>query len=135
LAARISDLFHVHCQFDCAQPVLIEDKNIATQLYRIAQEAATNSIKHGRAKKISIGLSAPAELLILSISDDGVGFKKSSHGQPGLGMRIMSHRAGLIGGTLIVQKRAEGGVKVVCALAKISAANPNINDEQSTLKI
>ena len=54
----------------------------------------------------------------------GAGSRKPRISAPGLGMRIMTHRAGLIGGTLIVQKSFEGGVKVVCALSKTTASKP-----------
>src|SRR5581483_6019290 len=58
LAARTSQRNDVVCTFDCAEPVLIRDNQTATHLYRMSQEAVTNAIKHGRAKRISISLTA-----------------------------------------------------------------------------
>ena len=83
LAANVTDLFKVSCRFECRQPALIEDNAAPTHLNRIAQEAVTNSIKHGRAQQIKIGLSSTSERIVLTISDNGVGFKKLA--KPGKG--------------------------------------------------
>lgn len=115
LAERAEALFRVECEFKCEPPVRLADERVATHLYRIAQEAVTNAIKHGRAKRIEIALTATPELMMLAVSDDGVGFLEVARG-PGLGMQIMTHRAGLVGGTLLVQHREAGGVKIVCVL-------------------
>ena len=61
------------CRFDCDEPVLIHDADVATHLYRIAQEAVNNAIKHGDAKNIVISLSAENARGMLRIEDDGPG--------------------------------------------------------------
>lgn len=124
LASRITDLFKVSCLFDCAPPVPVRDNAAATHLYRIAQEAVTNSIKHGRAQEIKIGLSAAEGRIILMVSDNGVGLKKSAGRRKGLGLRIMRHRAGVMGGTLEVQNHKGGGVDVICSVGKNGAQKP-----------
>ncbi len=116
LAKRVSDLFQVACHFECPQPVLIEDNNLATHLYRIAQEAVTNAVKHGQARQIKIGLSSAPGKIILAVDDDGVGFKPGQRASKGLGMRIMNHRASMIGGDFSVQKKAGGGTAAVCTV-------------------
>ena len=116
LAGRFSDLFKVSCRFECPEPVLIADNAVATHLYWIAQEAASNAIKHGRARQIEIKLSASAEGIALAVDDDGVGFRPSGQRQAGMGLRIMNHRAGIIHGQLIVQNRSGGGTNVVCTV-------------------
>jgi len=118
LATRVTSVFKVSCRFDCQQPVLIEDNTMATHLYRIAQEAASNSIKHGQAQQIKILLSSSPERITLAVSDDGVGFKTSAGPRLGLGLRTMNHRASLIGGTLVVQRKIEGGAEVVCSVRR-----------------
>ena len=92
LAAHVSDLFKISCQFECPRPVLIENNATATHLYRIAQEAVTNAIKHGRARGIKIELSSTSKQVILTISDDGTGFKPGAKGENGLGLRIEPSR-------------------------------------------
>jgi PAS domain S-box-containing protein len=116
LAGRITDLFKVSCQFECPQPVTIEDNTQATHLYRIAQEAVTNSLKHGRAQQIRIGLFSTPERITLAVDDDGAGFKPGERHSKGLGLRIMTHRAGMIGGSFSVQKRAGGGTVAICTV-------------------
>jgi signal transduction histidine kinase len=56
LASTTEQLFKIRCRFDCGEPVLIQDNAIATHLYRIAQEAIHNAIKHGHATNVSITL-------------------------------------------------------------------------------
>lgn len=125
MATRVSDLFKVSCQFACAQPVLIEDNTMATHLYRIAQEAVTNSFKHGKAQQIKIELSSTPKRIILAVNDDGVGFKRSERRSKGLGLRIMNHRAGMIGGNFVIQKKAGGGTVAVCTVQINNGPTPN----------
>ena len=98
-AATTSELFKVACRFECDSPVLIHDPATAGHLYRIAQEAVGNAIKHGRAKNILIRLDASEESTVLSIKDDGVGLPEALPKKRGMGLRIMAHRAAMIGGT------------------------------------
>jgi PAS domain S-box-containing protein len=116
LAARVTDLFKVSCHFECQRAVLIEDNTMATHLYRIAQEAITNAIKHGRAQRIEIRLSSAPERITLVVNDDGVGFKSDVRRQKGMGLRIMNHRAAMIGGTVVVQTKRGGGTEAVCTV-------------------
>ncbi len=118
LAAHVSDLFKISCQFECPRPVLIENNATATHLYRIAQEAVTNAIKHGRARGIKIELSSTSKQVILTISDDGTGFKPGAKGENGLGLRIMNHRAGILGATLTIKNKKDGGTDLVCTMEK-----------------
>jgi PAS domain S-box-containing protein len=134
LAASITELFHVACEFECLRPVRITDNIMATHLYRIAQEAVTNALKHGHAAKIKIGLSATPERIILAIADDGVGFRRSAGKKTGLGLRIMSYRAGMIGGTLVVRKKRKRGTEVTCALENATMFKPPNDDGQTTAK-
>jgi signal transduction histidine kinase len=126
LTTRVTDLFKVSCRFECPRPVLIEDNTVATHLYRIAAEATTNAIKHGRAQQIEIRLSSAPEQIMLVVSDDGVGFKAGARRQPGMGLRIMNHRASMIGGAVVVQGQRGRGTEVVCTVrstAGVNAAN------------
>src|SRR5688572_11448721 len=59
LAASTSRIPGVKCRFRCDPPVCIQDVTTATHLYRIAQEAVNNALKHGRAKTIDITLAGP----------------------------------------------------------------------------
>jgi signal transduction histidine kinase len=73
LADTISQQFKITCQFECRHPVLLRDSAVCIHLYRIAQEAVTNAIKHGRARRVIISLAADPETIFLKITDDGAG--------------------------------------------------------------
>jgi hypothetical protein len=114
LAGNTEKLFNVTCRFANQTPVLIQNQTVATHLYRIAQEAVTNAIKHGKAKEIEISLSTQAGQTVLAVDDNGSGFVTHPSAAAGMGLRIMQYRAGMIGATLLIQKRPSGGVTVVC---------------------
>jgi PAS domain S-box-containing protein len=90
-------------------------------LYRIAQEAVHNALKHSGAKNIDVELwSRPGDLR-LSVVDDGHGLAAEGEKGSGLGMRTMRFRANAIGGRLIVTRAANGGNCVVCEIPTKSA--------------
>ena len=121
LAAHTEKLFNVKCTFKTDGPVLISDRAAATHLYRIAQEAVSNAIKHGKASAVEISLSGAHDKILLSVSDNGTGFGAPAGGGTGMGLRIMQYRAGMIGATLLVQAQGGGGTRVVCFLQKTSS--------------
>jgi signal transduction histidine kinase len=116
LAESTEKLFRISCRFHCAAPVLIETHTVATHLYRIVQEAVSNAVKHGRARKIEIHLKSVQDRIMLEVDDNGVGLPKVLPKKRGLGLRIMQYRAGMIGGTATVERKAGGGTRVICSL-------------------
>jgi PAS domain S-box-containing protein len=119
-ASEVEDLFGIECRFECDRPVLIHDDAVANHLYRIAQEAVNNAIKHGHARHIRIDLhlliDAGGEGVTLSITDDGLGLPEDAGSSPGMGLHIMNYRAKTMGGTLRVRRCPEGGTAVTCLL-------------------
>ncbi|MCH7685743.1 MAG: sensor histidine kinase, partial [Planctomycetes bacterium] len=115
LAAATSDMNGIRCRFQCEQPVAVADDRIATQLYRIAQEAVTNAVKHGRPEHVQLTLERSGETITLKISDDGVGIPDQPVGR-GMGLQIMTYRAGLIGANLEIGASDKGGTLVTCTL-------------------
>lgn len=118
LAERINALGRSRCVFECREPVAVADPFVAGHLYRIAQEAANNAIKHARAKTVKIRLTKSADALTLEIADDGDGLAKgrSATRGGGLGLGIMHHRASAIGAELTVTSRRGEGVTIRCQL-------------------
>jgi signal transduction histidine kinase len=114
-AATTSELFKVACRFECDSPVLIHDTATAGHLYRIAQEAVGNAIKHGKARNILIRLEVGEESTGLSIKDDGTGLPESLPKNRGIGLRIMAHRSAMIGGTFAARRDEAGGTLLTCA--------------------
>lgn len=113
-AVELEDLFQIRCHFECEKPVLIDDVNVATHLYHIAQEAVNNAIRHGKSHNIVIGLSKKDGAGVLTIQDDGEGFPKTQTSQPGVGLSIMNYRADMVGGSLKIQQNEGRGVTVAC---------------------
>jgi PAS domain S-box-containing protein len=118
LAEDTEKLFDVRCRFTNGRPVLVHNHAAATHLFRIAQEAIANAVKHGKAKAVEIRLASNPGRVVLRIEDDGAGFGQPAGNGTGMGLRIMHYRAGLIGATLAVKGLAAGGVLVLCSLPK-----------------
>jgi signal transduction histidine kinase len=117
LAAQKSKLFDVACQFECPQPVPLNDVKAANQLYRIAQEAVINAARHGKAKHIKIGLDHVDDKIVLTIADDGVGLLENAATGDGMGLRIMAYRAEMIGATFDIRRQSTlPGTCVTCTL-------------------
>lgn len=122
LARNTSGRFKVSCEFECPEPVPLHDAVSSTHLYRIAQEAITNAVKHGKARHISIGLEKINGTIILTVTDDGVGLSKNARNGQGLGLRIMAYRANMIGATFNIERLPESGTRVTCKLPSSSIA-------------
>lgn len=116
LAAQTRSLFSIQCRFVCEEPILIYDVSVATHLYRIAQEALNNAVRHGKPRSIEIALQAEGESVELRIADDGVGIELDNNQKQGLGLNIMQYRARMIDGSLRIVRRQPQGTIVSCAL-------------------
>ena len=118
LGALAAGLNHgaVRCVFECPAPVRVADAEIAGQLYRIAQEAVNNALKHAAPSEIRIGLERNASLLSLEVEDDGEGFGESAPHATGIGLRVMRYRARLIGGELEIGSPPAGGTRICCRI-------------------
>jgi signal transduction histidine kinase len=116
LAENISERFGVACVFDGDDGIRVRDATTATQLYHIAQEATMNAVKHAEAKKIDIHLKQSGRKLELTVIDDGIGFPQKLPQPPGLGLRLMTHGAALIGAKFAVDRNHERGTAVTCKL-------------------
>jgi signal transduction histidine kinase len=115
LSSRITATYKITCDFVCKNEIVINGNNLALNLYRIAQEAANNAIRHGGAQHLIISLALEEEMLQLSICDNGRGFAGmgAKHAStPGMGIKIMQYRARQLGATLEFLTRAEGGMEV-----------------------
>jgi signal transduction histidine kinase len=99
-----------------ARPVLVSEQGAATDLFRIAQEAVNNAIKHGRARKIQIDLARNNGKIVLTVTNDGRPFSRRSLAT-GAGLKIMQHRARRIGATLQFCRGPRGGTRVTCSLS------------------
>ena len=108
LCSRMSGA--VSCRCDCPRSLRI-DQNVAVNLYRIAQEALTNSMKHAKASQITVCLKRSNGAIVLTVNDDGQGKRRAGRG---LGTLMMEYRANAIGGTLKVESTEGRGTSVTC---------------------
>ncbi|SPE61511.1 hypothetical protein SBV1_720004 [Verrucomicrobia bacterium] len=116
LASHARELFAVSCRFEAKGKIPPLESNAVSQLYKIAQEAVTNAVKHGKAKRVNISLTNGAQKLVLTVRNNGKPFPALKGHSPGMGLRIMSYRASLIGASLEVKGTAPPGTLVTCAL-------------------
>jgi signal transduction histidine kinase len=116
-------VFGVTCTLDYDARVVVERPLAATNLYRIAQEAISNAVRHGGGRHITISLACQDGCLLFSVADDGIGLDRHREQQGGLGLGIMKHRAEMLGGTLDV--RSDGtGTRVVCVVPGVANLVP-----------
>jgi signal transduction histidine kinase len=116
LAANLTKISKVQCIFESDPAVFIPDATTATHLYRITQEAVSNAMRHGKAGRIDINLSARNQRMTLTVEDDGVGLRETWQSTSGLGTRIMAHRATMIGADFSIEPNPTGGTLVTCSL-------------------
>ncbi|MEY2485562.1 MAG: two-component system, LuxR family, sensor kinase FixL [Verrucomicrobiota bacterium] len=116
LAAAVRRRFGIDCTFRCTGQSGIGCNGKATHLYRIAQEAIDNAVIHGKARAVDVRLSANASAVSLSVSDDGIGFSKTTRNVNGIGMSVMRYRANMVDGEFEVEDRPTGGTVVSCTV-------------------
>jgi len=117
LAARASERYGMRVRYraDLHNPPNLSE-TAATHLYRIAQEALTNAVRHSRASEVTIALEVIGGELQLRIDDTGRGFTHHPpDGATGLGLKIMRYRAEMLGGDLMIETCSNGGASVRCS--------------------
>jgi signal transduction histidine kinase len=120
LARETATVYRMQCRLDCPKDVALENNFTATQLYLIACEAVHNAARHSGASEIVIRLER-SDRLMMTVHDNGRGIPagKSATGNgksSGLGLRIMQHRAGLVGASFKLESSAENGTQICCSL-------------------
>lgn len=122
LARTTTDLTGVQVSFNESGHSKIDDDERALHLYRIAQEAVNNAVKHGRAKNVSIILNKGEETWHLTVADDGKGMTIVAKEAPGIGLRTMRYRVDTLGGELKIDSSPGEGVIVSCAVPRLAPA-------------
>ena len=119
LADQTNQLHGVACDVRCDVEVPPLDDMTVTNLYRIAQEAVTNAVRHAepRTIQIHVGLASSNEHLVLTVVDDGIGLQHPPEESSGMGLRIMKYRARLIRATLTIERATKGGTIVTCTVS------------------
>ena len=87
---------------------------LANHLYRIAQEAVRNAVRHGHARLIRLHLGIARGKVRLTITDDGSGLPAQALEAPGMGLKIMRYRAQMVGGEVRFEAAQPQGTRIVC---------------------
>ncbi|MGH7952892.1 MAG: PAS domain-containing sensor histidine kinase [Limisphaerales bacterium] len=116
LASHIKSIYRISCRLVCPKSVFIADSSIAINLFRIAQEAVQNAIKHGKATRVVIRLTQKDEGVELVVKDNGRGLPRHFEKRQGMGLKIMDYRASMVGAELQVQRGNGGGTLLTCSL-------------------
>jgi two-component system CheB/CheR fusion protein len=116
LAQRVKNVFSIECTFEKEADLSLVPPGVAAHLYKIAQEALTNGIKHGKGRRLAVRLAREQQTLLLSIWNDGLPFPAEISQKSRMGLRIMNYRAHVIGGSLDVQSDEKSGTTVLCTL-------------------
>jgi signal transduction histidine kinase len=114
LARVTREQLHIDCRFEQAGVPEIPDANTARHLFRIAQEAVRNAARHGQAGRVTIRLEGGPQQATLCVTDNGTGFSSTIGTESGLGLRVMAHRAEMIGASFSVAGSAKAGTVVTC---------------------
>lgn len=125
MAEHVEQLYQIQCHVNVEIAPHIVDHQIATQLFRIAQEATTNAVKHGQAKTVTIGLQASPTEITLSIQDDGRGIDLTGNPTDGMGIKTMNYRADVMGGSLAIGRKEDGGTQVQCRVPLDEKVKPD----------
>ena len=129
LAADSSARFKLACRFECDSATPLPEANVAAHLFHIAQESVTNAARHGHAQTINICLDASEDEFALTITNDGAGLAEDFQKKNGLGLRLMRHRADLIGAKFEIENLTTSGVRVTCTLPLLAVSQENSHGE------
>ncbi len=115
LAHSVRTLLNVACEFSSDRTIPIPDHETAMHLYRIAQEAVTNAVRHGGAKGITISLTRTDKTVTLAVEDNGRGFDAKRRNSKGMGLSTMKYRARMIGAVFDIGPSSQGGTVMKCS--------------------
>ncbi len=108
LSKNIAAMYGIRCEVACDKEVLL-GTDVATHLYRIAQEGVSNARRHGKADHIIISLTVEHGEIVFVVADNGSGISQADDPGDGVGLKIIHYRAEAIGGSLSINPRDNGG--------------------------
>jgi signal transduction histidine kinase len=116
LATRMSKTGKIKCTFQSSSRVLVHDIFMAGHLFRIAQEAVNNAVKHSKASEVTIRLRRKKNAVQLEVRDNGRGWSAPPGKNGGIGLQLMNHRASAIGAELEIHSKKGSGVMITCTV-------------------
>ncbi|MDP2828393.1 MAG: histidine kinase [Sulfuricellaceae bacterium] len=131
LAGTITKKLSIGCKFHVGSAIPGLSHHAANHLYRIAQEAVNNAIKHGQAQQITIELGKIGTRYFLSVQDNGRGFGagEAKRKESGMGLQILRHRAKILGGKLEIVSTLGQGCRIRCFFDEPEASSKQNQDD------
>ena len=116
LSANVRKMFEISCALTVKGNIPELSQYVTMQFYKIAQEAVSNAIKHGKATHVTISLIRNSDQLALVIKNDGLPFSPPAQPNKRMGLRIMNYRANTIGASLQILPNQKNGTVLTCVL-------------------
>jgi len=129
LAYSVESMGGVPCRLECPETVYVKDPEVASQVYRIAQEALNNAMRHSRATELRVSLVQKDRSVVLSVVDNGDGFRLDDIREGGMGVRSMRYRARMIRGTIDFRSAPGRGTVVTCQFPVASSSKKRVAEE------
>jgi signal transduction histidine kinase len=127
LAATVEKMFGIPCVCTIKGEIPPLPEDAGAQFYKIAQEAVSNGIKHGKASCVWISITCNAQKLVVTIKNDGIPFSPPLNPKARMGLRTMNYRANTIGATFEIKPNQKNGTIVTCVLPIKNVAKPHHN--------
>jgi signal transduction histidine kinase len=127
IAQNVQERTGVRCVVFWQDNIAVAREEVIIHLFRIAQEAIQNAVRHGESSHVEVSLQLKDQAIQLAIEDDGKGMETADKSTRGLGLRIMAYRASLIGGELKIERPATGGTRITCRVPVEKAAKDPIH--------
>ena len=120
LASKVQTTIQRRCGVSCRGPLELADDAASLHLFRIAQEAVNNAVRHSKAGQIRIELDTIGQTTMLAVHDDGVGMPAAAPRGKGMGISVMQYRARMIGGSLEIRS-SPSGTSVICRCPNVAS--------------
>lgn len=114
LALEVNRHTALNCRFHCLPGARLQHRETAIHLYRIAEEAVSNALKHSGGRNIDLSFEREGDICSLEVLDDGIGIAPDGGRADGIGLTSIHYRARLINGTIEIGRRREGGTRLLC---------------------
>lgn len=111
LAMDTEKIYAVPCFYKFDHSINIQNDATAAHVYRMTQEAVSNAVKHAKPHQLNLSMKRENGHVVLAVEDDGIGIDKKRI-KPKMGLRIMDYRAKMIGASLDIEKKMQGGTCV-----------------------
>jgi glucose-6-phosphate-specific signal transduction histidine kinase len=134
LAVTTSALTGIACSFGARGDALVPSSARDVHLFRIAQEAVSNALKHSRAQRIVIALENGKEGCSLRVSDNGTGFHPALISEGGMGLRTMRYRAQMIRARFEILSDASNGTLILCSIPTIQFEEPKRRNDRDAIE-